>query len=464
MLEDNLLSALKRRKEKGILRGLKRFDTIQESHSDLKEIPSTSSSSSLSLVDFSSNDYMGLARSKYLRQNIVKRMQDHNNLLVGSTGSRLLDGNSKDHEQLEIRLAQHFSAQSALLFNSGFDANHSLLSVLPQPNDVILYDELVHASMHDGMRSSRIPSSRRISFRHNNLNDFTEKLLEIWKICQARNANIFIAVESVYSMDGDICPLSQLVSILNQHIPQNSRCLIVDEAHAVGLYGLNGSGICEAVGLHNSVDVRLATFGKAFGCSGAAVLCSEIIRLYLINYARPLIYSTALPHPTLFAIQAALDSLTTPDGTLRAQHTFFLTHLFIDRLHDLMQKVHNSGGTKQVQLPNDIQKRLDATPVEPDELASKRSEHLFKIPQPPIVPILTSHAHELAKYLVSNGYLVRPIVYPTVPLGSERVRICIHAHNTQEQVIGLTKCVAKFIEERKVANEQTFEQIEKSKL
>ncbi|PWN34239.1 PLP-dependent transferase [Meira miltonrushii] len=404
---------------------------------------------------------MGLARSKALKQDTIKRMQDHGNMLVGSTGSRLLDGNSEEHEQLELRLAQHFSAQSALLFNSGYDANTSMLSVMPQPNDVVLYDELVHASMHDGMRSSRIPSSRRIPFKHNDLDDFTVKVQNAWKACQTKAANVFVAVESVYSMDGDICPLPQLIAILNKHVPQNSRCLIVDEAHAVGLYGLNGSGICEAMGLQDSVDVRLATFGKAFGCSGAAVLCSDLVRLYLINYARPLIYSTALPHPALFTIQAALDLLNTPDGTLRAQHTFFLTHLFIERLHGLMGKVDATGGSKQVQLPSDIQKRLESNP----SFTGKQKEHPLSIPQPPIVPILTSHAHDLAKYLVSHGYLVRPIVYPTVPRGSERVRICIHAHNTQEQVFGLTECVAKWIEDGKVITEDGFGgQVEKAKL
>ncbi|MCO5585029.1 hypothetical protein L7F22_038961 [Adiantum nelumboides] len=454
MLDDNLLSALKKRKEKGILRGLKRFTTEQD-HTQ-KDDPSSSSP----LIDFSSNDYMGLARSKSLKQEMLKKMQDHSNMFVGSTGSRLLDGNSEEHEQLEIRLAQHFSAQSSLLFNSGYDANTSLLSVLPQPNDVILYDELVHASMHDGMRSSRIPSSRRIPFKHNDLDDFTNKLQEARKVCHSKDANVFVAVESVYSMDGDICPLPQLIEILDKHVPQNNRCLVVDEAHAVGLYGLNGSGICEAMGLHNSVDVRLATFGKAFGCSGAAVLCSNIVRLYLINYARPLIYSTALPPPTLFAVQAALNTLNTPDGTLRAQHTFFLTHLFIDRLYDLMGKVDETGRSKQVlQLPNDVQKRLDSSKSQ-----LERKDHPLTIPQPPIVPILTSQAYDLAKHLVSNGYLVRPIVYPTVPRGSERVRICIHAHNTQEQVIGLTECVAKWIEKGKLMNEEDIGQLEKAKL
>lgn len=194
---------------------------------------------------------------------------------------------STSSHQLEARLAAHFRAPAALLFNSGYDANASLLSVVPQENDYVLYDELVHASMHDGMRMSRVQHRRRIPFKHNDVHNLTMRLTDItsskgFNVEAGKEApNVFIAVESVYSMDGDLCPVSEIVGALNASIVRERRCLIVDEAHGVGLYGRRGAGLAEELGIADQIDLRLATFGKAFGSSGGtlSVPCSRRMTL-----------------------------------------------------------------------------------------------------------------------------------------------------------------------------------------
>ena len=249
-------------------------------------------------ADFSSNDYLGVSRSGAVRRGVVTRVE-RDRLSIGSTGSRLLDGDSALHTRVEARIARRFCAEAALLFNSGFDANVSLLTTLPQPGDLVVYDALVHASMHDGMRASR---ARCIPFAHNSAADLDRVLsTELSGGIRASSSNVFLAIEGVYSMDGDTAPIRALHAVLEKHVPdKHSRALLVDEAHSAGVYGARGTGLCAALGTCDLARVRLITFGKAFGCAGAAVLCTPLIRDYLLNYARPLVYSTALsPHTAL---------------------------------------------------------------------------------------------------------------------------------------------------------------------
>ncbi|PKI82778.1 hypothetical protein MVES_003174 [Malassezia vespertilionis] len=266
-------------------------------------------------IDFSSNDYLSLARS----ERGMARLRDclRASCALGSGGSRLLDGDSLQYTALESRIAWHFCAQEALLFNSGFDANVSMFSALPQRGDTIVYDALVHASVHDGMRASRAKAC--IAFQHNNPADLDRVLSSL-----ASDGNVFLAVESVYSMDGTVCALAALLAVVHKHMPQERRCVIVDEAHAVGVYGAKGAGLVERLGLVKAVDVRLVTFGKALGCAGAAVLCTPLLKSYLLNYARPLIFSTAMPPVALYTIQVALDMLD-EEGDERAAQLHALT-------------------------------------------------------------------------------------------------------------------------------------------
>lgn len=242
------------------------------------------------LVDFSSNDYLSLSTHEPLRKHYLKALQ-HAPQILGSGGSRLLDGTSTAHLELEARLAKFFSSPSftpsfpssspkdltALLFNSGFDANAALFSVLPQPGDTILYDALVHASVHDGMRASRVPSSRRIPYKHNCVKDLALKIREALSFMDIEEqksgrkgtgkGTVFVAFEALYSMDGDFAPLSSICSTVEALVPPSRACIIVDEAHSTGIYG-RGRGIVEELGLGGRVHIRLHTFGKAMASSG----------------------------------------------------------------------------------------------------------------------------------------------------------------------------------------------------
>jgi 8-amino-7-oxononanoate synthase len=216
-------------------------------------------------VDFSSNDFLSLSTSPSLKSKFLYELNQIPRL--GSTGSRLLDGNSAYAEELEREIAHFHNAPAGLLVNSGFDANVGIFSCLPQPGDVVIYDELIHASVHDGIKASRAAST--LSFAHNSVSDLAIVLGELMRKSSGRRPfNVFVAVESVYSMDGDLSPLREIVELLEQRFPNRNAHLIVDEAHATALYGEKGRGrVCE-LGLEQKVFVRLNTFGKALACNG----------------------------------------------------------------------------------------------------------------------------------------------------------------------------------------------------
>lgn len=216
------------------------------------------------LVDFTSNDYLGFAKDEALLELVEKEFQELSSL--GSTGSRLLSGNSQYAEELETRIAAFHNAESALLLNSGFDANYGLLSSLPYRGSTIFYDELVHASIHDGIRASKADS---VSFKHNDVADL-EKALSLIEGLK------YVVVESVYSMDGDFAPLAEIVALCEKY----DAGLIVDEAHATGVIGKNGEGLVQHLGLQNKCLARVHTFGKALGAHGAVILGSTDLKSF----------------------------------------------------------------------------------------------------------------------------------------------------------------------------------------
>lgn len=220
-------------------------------------------SSPVGTVDFSSNDFLSLATTSAFRDDFLAELQRVTRP-VGSTGSRLLDGNSTYAERLERDIASFHGAETALLTNSGFDANVSIFMCLPQPEDVIVYDELIHASVHDGMRQSR--AKECVCFKHNDVSDLRQILQEL--ASSPSTQNIFVAAETVYSMEGDIAPLKEIVDLIDELFPARNCHLIVDEAHATGVYGVDGRGIISQLGLEKKVFVRLHTFGKALACNG----------------------------------------------------------------------------------------------------------------------------------------------------------------------------------------------------
>lgn len=231
----------------------------------LPEPPSVS----LTEIDFTSNDYLSLSASPALRNSVLSALSASPKIL-GSGGSRLLVP-SQPHAELESRLCRFFDAEAALLFNSGFDANVGFFSAIPQPGDVVLYDAHIHASVHDGMHLSRLTSNSLLPFPHNSVLDLRlalSKLLNDREDLKKGKSSIFVAVESLYSMDGTIAPLTQIVECVEEMLPLGNGYIIVDEAHSTGIYGPKGRGLVVDLGLEKRVFARLHTFGKALASSG----------------------------------------------------------------------------------------------------------------------------------------------------------------------------------------------------
>ncbi|MEQ8824586.1 MAG: 8-amino-7-oxononanoate synthase [Filomicrobium sp.] len=267
--------------------------------------------------DFSSNDYLGLANSEELRQAIVRAIS--RGVAIGSGGSRLLRGNDPEHEKLEAEAAEFFGAEAALYFASGFSANAAVLATLPQRGDVIVYDNLIHASAHDGMKLSR---AEKTAARHNDAQAF-EDVIKTWRKAGGKGRP-WLAVESLYSMDGDVAPLDDLIGLAEAH----DGVLLIDEAHATGVLGPQGRGL--GAHLEGREDVlSLHTCGKALGAMGGLVCGSRLLIDYLVNRCRPFIYSTA-PSPLMAsAVRAALELVKadTGDGpdSRRAAHRELVT-------------------------------------------------------------------------------------------------------------------------------------------
>lgn len=338
----------------------------------------------VSAIDFCSNDYLGITRKGLIEAYL--REQQHASLPSGSTGSRLLTGNYKLIEETEQELAQFHEAACALLFNSGYDANTGLLSCVPQRGDTILYDYLIHASLRDGIRLS---FAQGISFAHNDMDELEKKM-------RTAGGTIFVVTESVFSMDGDLAPLGRMADLCTRY----DAHLMVDEAHATGVIGVQGEGLVQQLQLQQACFARIHTFGKACGAHGAIVLGSESLRNYLINFSRPFMYTTALPPASVAAIRASY-------------------HIFpgLDAARRHLQQLITQFQTASLA----YKKLVSQTPV-----------------QGVVVPGNAQVKH-VAAQLQQKGFDVRPILYPTVPKGQERLRIVLHAFNTEEEVRELLK-------------------------
>ncbi|TMV94040.1 8-amino-7-oxononanoate synthase [Thioclava sp. BHET1] len=249
-------------------------------------------------LDFSSNDYLGLRDSIELAQSVSEALA--RGVPVGSGGSRLLRGNDAEFERLEAEAAAFFGAKACLYMGGGFQANQALLSCLPMNGDLVLHDALVHASMHEGMR---LGSAEQRSFRHNDAQDAAAQIRR-WRE-RGGKGRVWLTLETLYSMDGDFAPLADFVAIAREH----DATLILDEAHATGLYGANGRGLAPS-----DCDVPMIvihTCGKALGASGALICADSVVIRTLINRARPFIYATA-PSPLMAAaVRCALRVLQT---------------------------------------------------------------------------------------------------------------------------------------------------------
>lgn len=341
------------------------------------------------LIDFSSNDYLGLAGSEELFITAHELLLGMGVKQNGATGSRLISGNHALYDDAEKAIAEYHEAESALVFNSGYDANVGFFSCVPQKGDIVLYDEAIHASVRDGLKLSGAASFK---FAHND----KEALYRLVERHRSKAQELYIVTESVFSMDGDTPNLEAFADIAQRY-----KCrLVVDEAHAIGVFGRRGQGLLQDYGLQQRVFATVITFGKALGCHGAAILGSKELTTYLANFARSFVFTTALPPHSLAAIISSYNLM---------------------RMHP-----ENTAALQQViaQFKNDAERcRL------PFIIS-------FSAIQCIVVPG-NDRARRIAALLQRAGFSVKAILSPTVPAGQERLRICLHNFNTTRQISAL---------------------------
>ncbi|MEC7783569.1 MAG: 8-amino-7-oxononanoate synthase [Bacteroidota bacterium] len=387
MLPKKLQDKLNQRREANALRQLKTSD--------------------VEWVDFSSNDYLGFSKNSTIFSRASEILKDQNLELNGAAGSRLLSGNHKLYELTESFIAKTHQVAAALIFNSGYDANVGFFGSVPQRGDVILYDEFIHASIRDGIQMSH---AKAYKFKHNDLNDLESKLslrAQSRSLEKANDSQIYVVTESVFSMDGDSPDLLKLVDLCEQFSAQ----IFIDEAHAIGVFG---TGIIDDLGLEHRVT-RLVTFGKAMGCHGAAILGSETLKSYLVNFARSLIYTTALPPHSVATILAAYEYLKCDTSKSNSA---------LKKLRENIQYFREELKNQQ---------------LEEFFIKSDSAIHCAILPGNALVK-------QISTELLEAGFDVKAILSPTVPAGQERLRICLHSYNSQNEIKTLLELLAKSLE------------------
>ncbi|WP_433834375.1 aminotransferase class I/II-fold pyridoxal phosphate-dependent enzyme [Flavobacterium anhuiense] len=349
------------------------------------------------LIDFYSNDYIGFSKSETIFKHTHAYLLENEILQNGATGSRLNTGNHSLYPIAESFIAEFHEAETALIFNSGYNANLGFFSAVPQANDVILYDELCHASIKDGISMSKAKSQY---FIHNDFEDLEKYILRY------PDTTIYIVTETVFSMDGDCPNLEELVQLSEKY-----NCyLIVDEAHALGVFGEKGEGLTQYLQLHNKIFARIVSFGKGLGCQGATILGSAELREYLINFAHSFIYTTALsPH---------------------AVATILMAYQQLESEKDAIEKLRQN-----IVFFNQQKNLLGLKPM---FIHSKSAIHSAIVPR-------NKNVKAYSVQLQDKGFDVQSILSPIVPEGQERLRFCLHSYNSQEEIIKVLKLVRDFV-------------------
>lgn len=362
----------------------------------LRQLPSEAN-----LIDLASNDYLGFSKSELIFKQTHQYLVANNWIQNGATGSRLLSGNHNLYPITEDYISQFHQSESALIFNSGYDANVGFFSSVPQKGDLILYDELCHASIRDGIQLSY---AKAYKFNHNDFEDLERKIINFNG--NNKSSTIYIVTESVFSMDGDTPNLEELV-----HLSEKHKCyLVLDEAHALGVFGQSGQGLVQEFGVQDKVFARIMTFGKGLGCHGAAILGSKQLKQYLINFARSFIYTTGLSPHSLATILVAYQHLYTDSSKI-----------------DLLKEniIH-------------FNQQKNLLGLKPLFIRSKSAIQSAVIPG-------NEKVKAIAKQLQEKGFDVKAILSPTVPEGQERLRFCLHAYNTKDEISEVLQLLTIFV-------------------
>ena len=366
----------------GLLRRLRVLDSPQTTHVVSGGRP---------LVNFSSNDYLGLATHPALRE---AAMAEWERAGFGSGASRLVCGTLAAHERLEETISGFKRTGAALCFSSGYAAAMGTIPALCSREDVIILDKLCHACLID---ASRLSGAQLRVFPHND----TDKLESHLRWARTRHGRILVVAESVYSMDGDVAPLREIVELKDRH----GAWLFLDEAHGVGVLGAGGRGLAEASGVEGRIEVQMGTLGKALGAHGAYITGHRLLRDFLINRARSFIYSTAPPAPVAAAAAKAVEILGGTEGA--------------SLLESLWKNIRSLGAALEM-------------PASPSAIV-------------PVIVGAESAAMAAGENLLASGFLVPAIRYPTVAKGSARLRVTLSAAHTAEDVASLAKVLKPFV-------------------
>jgi 8-amino-7-oxononanoate synthase len=366
----------------------------REQNSALRQLPFADN-----LTDFSSNDYIGFSKSRTIFDKTHQLLIDENSIANGATGSRLISGNHLLYHKTEDFIARFHESESALIFNSGYDANVGFFGSLPQRNDLILYDELCHASIRDGITMSNAKSYK---FNHNDFQDLEHLILR----CQTELVEVYIVTESVFSMDGDCPNLEELIQVSEKY----NCLLVIDEAHALGVFGENGQGLVQEYQYQDKIFARIMTFGKGLGCHGAAILGSQDLKKYLVNFARSFIYTTGLSPHSVGTILTAYQSLEIKNSAIEK----------------LRKNIIHFNQEKQL------------LGLKPMFVRSKSAIQCAIIPG-------NEKVKAIANQLQEKGFDVKAILSPTVPEGQERLRICLHSYNTEKEISELLQLLSNFV-------------------
>ena len=356
------------------------------------------------LIDFSSNDYLGFAMNETIYDNTFQLLSQQKNSQNGSTGSRLLSGNHSLYLELEAYLVQFHKSESALIFNSGYDANIGFFSAVPQRGDVVFYDQYIHASIRDGIKMGNAKSYK---FKHNDLDDLKAKFQAEFNR-SSQDTKFYIVTESVFSMDGDSPDLKKLAEFCTKE----KLYLIVDEAHTIGVFGENGIGLVQKLGIEEQLFARIITFGKALGSHGAAILGNKQLVQFLVNFARSFIYTTALSPHSLATTVSAYNYLTLLNGKeqvklLKANISFFKKQLIL-----LSIEKHFIESDSAIQ----------CCIISGNKMVKSISKELF-----------------------TERFNVKEILSPTVPHGKERLRFCLHSFNTKEEIARVLQVLKTYL-------------------
>src|SRR4051812_31298190 len=389
-------SELDELRQRSLLRQLREIDSPQQPEMEL---------TGRRLINFSSNDYLGLATEPALREAAKQAIDQYG---LGAGASRLISGTLSPHARLDEKIAEWKRTEAALTFTSGYSAAVGTLSGLLRKDDVVILDKLSHASLIDGARLSG--ACLRV-FPHNHLGKLESHLK--WARENYPEARVLVVTESVFSMDGDWSPLGEIVEIKNRY----GALLMLDEAHAVGVVGTHGRGLADKLGLTADIDIHMGTLSKALGCAGGYVCGSRALIDLLINRARSFIFSTAPPPSVAAAATAAIVFLLSPAGERRRQELRTRLLLFADQMPELFPP------TRKIQSA--------------------------------ILPIIlgsSKRALEAMRIIGEAGYYVPAIRFPTVPRETARLRVTLSARHTPEQIKGLCSTLRKYLAGLKVAD------------